>query len=76
MWEGRNLLRPTAGGGDSGGIAVATERDPPVVGAAFHRHPPSAEATRGFCMYFVTIFLQFTGFRKSVGNDNILGSGQ
>ena len=29
-----------------------------------------------FCMHFVTNCLQFTGFRKSGGNDNILGSGQ
>ncbi len=38
--------------------------------------PPFPEATREFCMHFVTIFLQFTGFRKSGGYGKILGSGQ
>ena len=48
----------------------------PPVGAAFHRRPLPAESTSDFCMRFVTIFLQFTGFRKSDRNGKILRSGQ
>ena len=75
-------FRRQGGGSPCGRVALLRDRilgqraSRPLVGAAFHRRPPSAEAARDCCMHFVTTFLQFTGFRKSVGNGNILGSGR
>ena len=80
MWAISPFISRISGGGSGRacrGLSGKRHWSLPAVGRGVPpSRPPFPEATRDFCMHFVTNFLQFTGFRKSDRNGKILRSGQ